>query len=163
MATQTENLGLTKPDSAEGYDIAVFNNNSDAIDQFAGEMRNALGGSGGLSEKVDTLLDNVTAVKSDTEALVQALATANANIATLLTQTKGVKAIISGSVTVNDQNGQGAAVVPTSMNPDRVVVVTTSRGTSLGDNLTWTRTDRVINFIANDYKTIITYQLIEFY
>jgi hypothetical protein len=166
MATQTENLGLTKPDAAEGYDINVFNGNADTIDQFAGEMRNMLGGTGGgLGDKVDTLLQNVAAVKTDTAALVQALATANANIATLLTQTKGVKSIVAGNVQVKDGDAAGTAIVniPDTMNPERVVIITTSKSTALGDNVTWSRIGRTVTFSATNYYTTITYQFIEFY
>jgi hypothetical protein len=171
MAEQTTNLGLTKPDAAEGYDINVFNNNADAIDQFAGEMRNMLGGAGGgLGDKVDALQADMTAarseiaaVKTDTAALVQALATANANIATLLTQTKGVKEIFYGNATVtgSDSSGQVTANIPNTMNPERVVIITTSRS-SIGDNVTWNRNGRTVTFSAVNY-TQITFQFVEFY
>jgi hypothetical protein len=171
MATQTENLGLIKPDAAEGYDINVFNGNADAIDKFAGEMRNMLGGTGGgLGEKVDALQESMTAarseiaaVKTDTAALVQALAQANANIATLLTQTKGVKEIFYGNATVtgSDSSGQVTANIPNTMNPERVVIITTSRS-SIGDNVTWNRNGRTVTFSAVNY-TQITFQFVEFY
>lgn len=169
MATQTTNLGLTKPDAAEGYDIAVFNANADTIDQFAGEMRNALGGAGGgLGDKVDTLLENVAAVKTDTAALVQALATANQNIATLLTQTGGVKTIFSFRVNgAINTSGTNAAVVniPETINPEKSVLITnvgpTSSNTSAG-GVYWTRSGRTLNIYAwQGY--IVDCQLIEFY
>jgi len=108
-------LGLTKPDAAEGYDVAVFNNNADAIDQFAGEMRQMLGG--GIGEKLD-------AIKTDTEALAQALATANANIATLLTQRGSVKRLYNGSFTSDPSSGgQTIVSIPSDMNADKCIVL----------------------------------------
>ena len=38
MSTSTTNLGLTKPDGTELYDIEVFNENADKIDAFAGGL-----------------------------------------------------------------------------------------------------------------------------
>ena len=42
MSTKTANLGLTKPDLDEQYQLAVWNDNSDKIDQYAGEVNAAL-------------------------------------------------------------------------------------------------------------------------
>lgn len=162
MATQTENLGLTKPNAAEGYDINVFNNNADAIDQFAGEMRNALGGAGGgLGDKVDTLLENVAAVKTDTAALVQALATANANIATLLNSSGSVKAIIRGSYT---STGVPSTInIPSTMNADKVILLIDYRpsSTTTIQGLSYVKKDE--GFEISAAAGIISYQLIEFY
>ena len=171
MATQTENLGLTKPDAAEGYDINVFNNNADTLDQFAGEMRNMLGGTGGgLGDKVDALQANVTAarseiaaVKTDTAALVQALATANANIATLLTQTGGVKAIISG--THKFENRDWSTTIPDTMNPDKVVIITSSGmsdAQSTTNGVVWTKAGSTVKFTAYVGHQV-AYQFVEFY
>lgn len=171
MAEQTTNLGLTKPDAAEGYDINVFNNNADTIDQFAGEMRNALGGSGGgLGDKVDALQADMTAarseiaaVKTDTAALVQALATANANIATLLTQTKGVKAIYSGSYTFTTR--EYITSIPETMNPEKVVIITTaglSNSSSASYGITWERNGSEVTF-RSWANLQFAFQFIEFY
>jgi uncharacterized membrane protein len=161
MATNTTNLGLTKPDLAEGYDVNVFNANADIIDCAVG----ALIAQSGNTEKLDTLINDVAEVKADTTALIQALATANANINTLLTQTKGVKTVIAGNVQVRDGDAAGTAIVniPDTMNPERVVIITTSKSTALGDNVTWTRSGRTVTFSATNYYTTITYQFIEFY
>jgi|GEM_PF-3305606 len=42
MATTTTNLGLTKPDAAENYDVGVFNGNADTLDAVYGEVGVAL-------------------------------------------------------------------------------------------------------------------------
>jgi len=42
MATTTTNLGLTKPDAAENYDIGVFNGNADTLDAAHVEVGVAL-------------------------------------------------------------------------------------------------------------------------
>lgn len=168
MATQTENLGLTKPDAAEGYDINVFNGNADILDDAVGALLNELGGNGGgLGEKVDTLLENVAAVKTDTAALVQALTTANANIATLLTQTKGVKAIASGSVV---PNGALVAVnIPATMNPEKVIVLANHRTPGNGATssyyygVSWMRTGASVEFATGIPGGALSYQFIEFY
>jgi hypothetical protein len=181
MAEQTTNLGLTKPDPAEGYNIGVFNANADILDGAVGALINEIGttGSGGMSDKVTQTLNDVNtlqngltaarleiaAVKTDTSALVQALATANANINTLLTQTKGVKTVVAGNVQVRDGDAAGTAIVniPDTMNPERVVIITTSKSTALGDNVTWARNGRTVTFSATNYYTTITYQFIEFF
>lgn len=159
MATNTENLGLIKPDLAEGYDVNVFNANADIIDGAVG----ALIAQSGNTKKLDILVENVASVKADTTALIQALATANANINTLLTQTKGVKEIFYGNATVtgSDSSGQVTANIPNTMNPERVVIITTSRS-SIGDNVTWNRNGRTVTFSAVNY-TQITFQFVEFY
>lgn len=97
--------------------------------------------------------------------LKEQLATANQNIATLLVQTKGVKAIVAGNVQVKDGDAAGTAIVniPDTMNPERVVVITTSKSSALGDNVTWSRSGRTVTFSATNYYTSITYQFIEFY
>jgi hypothetical protein len=167
MAEQTTNLGLTKPDAAEGYDINVFNGNADTIDQFAGEMRNALGGTGGgLGDKVDALQESMTAarseiaaVKTDTAALVQALATANANIATLLTQTKGVKQIYREFVTFTDVM-QVKRNVPSNMDVARIIIMTSDSGNQY--NVMWRLSGREITFDGYLNQSF-SYQIVEFY
>jgi len=42
MSTETANLGLTKPELDEQYQLSVWNDNSDKIDQYAGEVNAAL-------------------------------------------------------------------------------------------------------------------------
>lgn len=42
MSTETTNLGLTKPELDEQYQLSVWNENSDILDQFAGEVNTAL-------------------------------------------------------------------------------------------------------------------------
>lgn len=169
MATTTTNLGLTKPDAAEGYDINVFNSNADTLDQFAGEMRNMLGGDGGgLGEKVDALQEGMTAarseiaaVKADTSALVQALATANANIATLLTQNGSVKAIVTGSYNTSP-TGTDTVPIPATMNPDKVIILINywpSSTTHLG--VSFVKTEDSFKISAG--VGLVTYQLVEFY
>lgn len=174
MATQTENLGLTKPDAAEGYDINVFNGNADILDGAVGALLNELGGAGGgLGGKVDALQASMTAarseiaaVKTDTAALVQALATANANIATLLTQTKGVKTIYTFRVTGAMTAGTPTAAtvnIPDTINPDRIVLLL-NNGNPAGNvtGIYWTRSGRTISIYAGN-TTNIDGQIIEFY
>ncbi len=162
MATQTENLGLTKPDAAEGYDINVFNNNADIVDGAVGALLKELGGAGGgLGDKVDTLLQNVAAVKTDTAALVQALATANANIATLLSNHGSVKTIVRGSVL-----SSGAVVditIPDTMDASKVVALFDARPSHSTNTTgtTWTLSGRTYQVTSSAGS--ITYQLIEFY
>lgn len=163
MAEQTTNLGLTKPDAAEGYNINVFNNNADIVDGAVGALLNELGGNGGgLGDKVDTLLDNVAAVKTDTAALVQALETANANIATLLTQTSGVKSIVNGQVTT-PSDGNVSFAIPNTMNADKVVIIVDYLATpnSTMHGVSWVRNGYTVN-AKGQSGTVITYQLIEF-
>ncbi len=169
MATTTTNLGLTQPDAAEGYDVSVFNTNAALIDNAVGALQNELGGTGGgLGEKVDTLLENVAAVKTDTAALVQALATANANIATLLTQTKGVKAIASGNLTVTS-TGLVSVNIPATMNPEKVIILVDHRAPGNGSTtafhygVSWTRTGASVVFSAGVPSGSLSYQFIEFY
>lgn len=38
MATQTQNLGLTKPAYSDPADVQVFNGNMDILDAYAGEL-----------------------------------------------------------------------------------------------------------------------------
>lgn len=44
MSTETTNLGLTKPELDEQYQLSVWNENSDIIDEFAGAVNTALAG-----------------------------------------------------------------------------------------------------------------------
>lgn len=171
MAEQTTNLGLTKPDAAEGYDINVFNGNADILDGAVGALLNELGGTGGgLGDKVDALQANMTAarseiaaVKTDTAALVQALATANANIATLLTQTKGVKAIYYNSHNFTER--EWITAIPNTMNPDRVIILASSgMSNSAADTngVSWTRSGTTVTFRSWAGHSM-AYQFIEFY
>lgn len=157
MSTTTPNLGLTQPEPADGYDVNVFNVNAARIDSAVG----------GLGERIGTADDaeGTATLFGQIKTLASALATANANIATLLTQTKGVKAIVAGNVQVRDGDAAGTAIVniPDTMNPERVVVITTSKSSALGDNVTWSRSGRTVTFSATNYYTTITYQFIEFY
>lgn len=162
MAEQTTNLGLTKPDAAEGYDINVFNTNADIVDGAVGALLNELGGSGsGLGGKVDALQASMTAarseisaVKTDTEALAQALATANQNINTLLTTRGSVKEIIAGtSVT------PATLTIPPRMNPDKVVVLISFMALS---GSSWTKTGSTVK-VESNAATGFTFQLVEFY
>lgn len=71
MATTTTNLGLTQPDEAEGYDVAVFNANADIIDNAVGTLQRTLGDEGdGIGAKVDALQADMTAVKTDTATVM---------------------------------------------------------------------------------------------
>lgn len=40
MATKTPNLGLTKPDPSDYYDVDVFNRNADLIDKMPADIKN---------------------------------------------------------------------------------------------------------------------------
>ena len=164
MSTTTENLGLTLPTEAENYDVEVFNTNAELIDDAVGALQRELGGTGGgLGEKVDTLLENVAAVKTDTAALVQALATANANIATLLTQTKGVKAIYYNSHNFTER--EWITAIPNTMNPDRVIILASSgMSNSAADTngVSWTRSGTTVTFRSWAGHSM-AYQFIEFY
>lgn len=172
MATQTENLGLTKPDAAEGYDIAVFNGNADILDGAVGALLNELGGTGGgLGDKVDALQADMTdarseiaAVKTDTEALAQALETANQNIATLLSNHGSVKAITYGSRTLGDAESSFTATIPATMNTDKVVIIVSGRpgSTSKPGGVGWQRSGNAVTFYANS-NTMVSYQFVEFY
>lgn len=160
MATNTTNLGLTKPDLAEGYDVNVFNANADILDGAVGALLNQLGGAdGGLGKKLDTLLDNVERVKNDTSSLVQALATANANINTLLTQTKGVKQIYREKATFTGSS-QIKRTIPTGMNEARVIILTSDATNTY--NVQWELNGREIIF-NGALDQYFTYQIIEFY
>lgn len=44
MSTQTENLGLTKPEIDENFQLSVWNGNTDILDEFAGQVNTALAG-----------------------------------------------------------------------------------------------------------------------
>lgn len=158
MATTTTNLGLTQPDAAEGYDIAVFNTNAELIDEAVGALQNELGGTGGgLGKKVDTLLENVAAVKTDTEALAQALASANQNIATLLTQRSGVKTVYNGTATTSASTGYVDVSIPTTMDQTKCIVYVPSP-------VTWRKNGATINFgVSGGPGQTFNYQIIEFY
>jgi hypothetical protein len=167
MAEQTTNLRLAKPDAAEGYDINVFNTNADILDGAVGAVLNALGGTGGgLGDKVDALQESMTAarseisaVKTDTEALAQALATANANIATLLTQTRGVKQIYREFVTFTDVM-QVKRNVPSNMDVARIIILTSDSGNQY--NVMWRLSGREITFDGYLNQSF-SYQIVEFY
>lgn len=165
MATQTENLGLTKPDTAEGYDIAVFNANADIVDNAVGALQNELGGTGGgLGDKVDALQADMTAarseiaaVKTDTEALAQALASANANIATLLTQNGSVKRIFNGASTTSTSTATVDIAIPSDMDQTKCIVYTPT-------NVSWRKSGATITFfLSGGGGQSFTYQIIEFY
>lgn len=49
--TTTENLGLKKPDSTDPIDISVLNENADTLDEFAGDVNDA------LAAKQDSIAD----------------------------------------------------------------------------------------------------------
>ena len=53
MSTETANLGLIKPELDEQYQLSVWNNNSDIIDQFAGEVNAALAAESTAREETD--------------------------------------------------------------------------------------------------------------
>lgn len=44
MSTTTTNLGLTKPELSEQFQLSTWNGNSDIIDTFAGQTNTALAG-----------------------------------------------------------------------------------------------------------------------
>lgn len=56
MSTETANLGLTKPELDEQYQLSVWNGNSDILDQFAGEVNAALAAGSAAREKTDAAL-----------------------------------------------------------------------------------------------------------
>lgn len=56
MSTETANLGLTKPELDEQYQLGVWNDNSDKIDQFAGEVNAALAAESTAREATDAAL-----------------------------------------------------------------------------------------------------------
>ena len=81
MSTSTTNLGLTKPDVTELYDIEVFNGNADKIDVFAGSLATVAtsGAYSDLSGKptiptVDAALDSESANAIQNAAVAAGLA-----------------------------------------------------------------------------------------
>lgn len=165
MAEQTTNLGLTKPDAAEGYDIAVFNANADILDGAVGALQNELGGSGGgFGDKVAALQESMTAarseiaaVKTDTEALALALASANQNIVTLLTQRAGVKTVYNGTATTSASTGRIDVTIPATMNQAKCIVYVPS-------SVTWRKNGATIDFgVTGGPGQTFNYQIIEFY
>lgn len=165
MATTTSNLGLTKPDAAEGYDINVFNGNADILDGAVGALLNELGGAGGgLGNKVDALQQSMTAarseiaaVKTDTAALVQALASANQNIATLLSRSGSVKRIYNGTATTSASTGNVDVAIPGDMDQTKCIVYVPSP-------VSWRKNGATINFgVSGGPGQTFNFQIIEFY
>jgi hypothetical protein len=153
MATNTTNLGLTKPDLAEGYDVNVFNTNADILDGAVG----ALIAQSGNTEKLDTLINDVAEVKADTTALIQALEMANQNINTLLQQTGSVKTVYNGTSTTDVNTGIINVNIPATMNANKCIVYTNT-------DVRWTKNGAVITFVVGGGGgKSFNYQLIEFY
>lgn len=261
MATQTENVGLTKPTGTEKYSLDVVNGNTDIIDEKLGLLLDAVGtGGGGLGDKigentdteagtvfgdlhiiknqteqngtdiaeVKTVVDSnagklntlqtsanntkavVDLINTQTESVKQTgeqtagkvdtigtntaetalqvakignstdtgnatlfgllnqlkeqLATANQNIATLLVQSKGVRAIASGDVSVSSSAGS-TVTIPETMNPDKIIFLITARmtaNTTFDSGIYWSRSENVITVQANS-GGIAKWQIIEFY
>lgn len=77
MATQTENIGLTKPAGSEKYSLDVNNENLEKIDAALGEIQEAVGtgSGGGLGDKVGnyddteagTVFGDLNIIKDQTE------------------------------------------------------------------------------------------------
>jgi hypothetical protein len=100
----------------------------------------------------------IAAVKTDTAALVQALATANQNIATLLTQSKSVKQIYTEYATT--VSGGLKIAIPSNMDKSKIVV--NISGISGEYPVSWRFDENDIIFSgANGHK--FSFQLIEFY
>lgn len=94
--------------------------------------------------------------------LKEQLASANQNIATLLVQTKGVKAVVDGSVTTSSNSTSFS--IPHTMNPERVVIIfdyKTSQSVSYG--VFWTRIGYTVTVDAAVANVSVKYQIIEFY
>lgn len=172
MAEQTTNLGLTKPDAAEGYDVNVFNNNADAIDQFAGEMRNALGGSGGgLDDKLNTIISTLEWMKTATDRIGSGIDTTESStlwgmmlkmqqtINTLLTQTKGVKAVHHLYATGTSNDGTLTVNLPAGVNKDRIAVIIAPRNPAAYT----INADGTIKFLSSGGTPQVYYTIIEFY
>lgn len=131
-----------------------------------------------ISGQVQTVGNNVSSVKTTVEnvggkvdtaisllnELKTALANANTNIATLLTQSKGVKAIVSGQITTPPTNPYKIdATIPDTMNAEKVVVLATAHSTAsnVDSGIAWVRDGHTVTFAANN--KVISYQFIEFY
>lgn len=105
MATQTENVGLTKPAGTEKYSLDVNNENLVKIDAALGELQNAVGTGtgGGLGDKVGnyddteagTVFGDLNIIKDQTEqngtgiAEVKTLTSGNSDKLTALQATAG--------------------------------------------------------------------------
>ena len=174
MATQTTNLGLTKPDAAEGYDIAVFNGNADVIDGAFGALMETLGGEGGgLGEKLNTIISTLDWIKSATDRIGSGIDTTESStlwgimlrmqqtINTLLTQTKGVKNIYAASTQITNAENYVDVTIPAHINPEKVVILVDT-GNPVG--LQWSRAGNVVRFTTVSAGIIgFTYQFVEFY
>lgn len=170
MATTTTNLGLTQPDEAEGYDVAVFNANADIIDNAIGDTSGKVDAVKTDTEEIkSTIGTTADAEGSDTvfgqlKSLQTALNTANQNIATLLTQNGSVKAIDRGQVMIS--GGTATTDIPSAMNTQKVIVLIASQTPASSSDsyagVTWTLAGSTITFSSVN-NTIINYQLIEFY
>ena len=260
MATQTENVGLTKPAGTERYSLDVVNGNTDILDRTLGALLDAVGvGTGtGLTDKigentdtaagtvfgdlhiiknqteqngtdianVKTVVDSnaeklnalqtsvnntkavVDLINTQTESVKQTgeqtfgkmdeilsvlawmktatdrigsmsdtmesgtlfgqfktllanVAWANTNIATLLTQTKGVKNIYAASAQITNAENYVDVTIPAHINPERVVILVDT-GNPVG--LQWSRAGNMVRFTTVSAGIIgFTYQFVEFY
>lgn len=106
--------------------------------------------------KLDTVLTRLGTMQT-------ALDNANTNISTLLSQSKGVKAITTGTTTANSEE-TATASIPSTMNPAKVVIIASSfSGASVNDSgIIWTMSGRTVTFKTKNNATV-TYQFIEFY
>ena len=122
MATTTPNIGLTKPDGAENYDLAVVNTNSDIVDAEITDAKagsntrvfkckndvssvdnalNVQGGDGRYYQKTETYSQEEADVITDAiEAKV------DENTAHIF----GVNILINGQLIINQRNYDGSAL-----------------------------------------------------
>lgn len=111
MATQTENVGLTKPAGTEKYSLDVVNGNTDIIDKKLGMLLDAVGTGtgGGLGDKIGET--------TDTEA-----GTVFGDLNIIKKQTEQVGTDIAGVKTVVDSNAGKLNTLQTSAINTKAVV-----------------------------------------
>lgn len=163
LGTVNTNTASAKT-TAETINAKVGETSSTAETTLFGNFNVLKGRIGGNSDTGNTVFGLLNQLKTSVASLTTALATANSNIATLLTNSKGVKAITSGTAQTDADTGYTVAVnIPTTMNPDKVVVLATAYSAAWSEDsgLNWTRAGRVVTFKC--YGKTITYQFIEFY
>lgn len=119
MATQTENIGLTKPAGTEKYSLDVNNENLEKIDAVLGEIQEAVGtgSGGGLGDKVGnyddteagTVFGDLNIIKEQTEqngtdiAEVKQTANNNSDKLTALQTTAGNTKTVVDVVNTNTE------------------------------------------------------------
>lgn len=163
LGTVNTNTASAKT-TGETINAKVGETSSTAETTIFGNFNVIKGRIGGNSDTGNMVFGLLNQLKTSVASLTTALATANANITTLLTNSKGVKAITSGTAQTDADTGYSVAVnIPAAMNPDKVVVLATAYSAAWSEDsgLNWTRAGRVVTFKC--YGKTITYQFIEFY